>query len=154
MWTSEQRQRLAVEHQILQREGFDQFSVYHYPSGDTYSASGIASSSSGRHYHLYLPIPPRYPFQRPPLYVTDPDPLRLFNGSPVASLGVSHAMHTLMPHATGWPQICHWRDERWHSNILLQKVFLKAHIWLEAYEQHLATGRSLADFVPTMAGTV
>lgn len=154
MWTSEQRQRLAVEHQILQREGFDQFSVYHYPSGDTYSASGIASSSSGRHYHLYLPIPPRYPFQRPPLYVTDPDPLRLFNGSAVSSLSVSHAMHTLTPHAAGWPQICHWRDERWHSNILLQKVFLKAHIWLEAYEQHLATGRSLADFVPTMAGTV
>ena len=26
MWTFEQRQRLAVEHQILQREGFDQFS--------------------------------------------------------------------------------------------------------------------------------
>ena len=82
MWTSEQRQRLAVEHQILHREGFDQFSVYHYPSGDTYSASGIASSSSGRHYHLHLPIPPRYPSQRPPLYVTDPDPLRLFNGRP------------------------------------------------------------------------
>ena len=79
MWTSEQRQRLAVEHQILQREGFDQFSVYHHPSGDTYSASGIASSSSGRRYHLYIPIPSQYPFQRPPLYVTDPDPLRLFN---------------------------------------------------------------------------
>jgi hypothetical protein len=153
MWTFEQRQRLAVEHQILQREGFDQFSVYHHPSGDTYSASGIASSSSGRRYHLYIPIPSQYPFQRPPLYVTDPDPLRLFNGSPVSSLGVSHAMHTLTPHAAGWPQICHWRDARWHSSILLQKVFLKAHIWLEAYEQHLATGRSLADFVPTMAET-
>ena len=153
MWTSEQRQRLAVEHQILQREGFDQFSVYHYPSDDTYTASGIASSSSGRHYRLYIPIPPRYPLQRPPLYVTDPNPLRLFNGSPVSTLGVSHSMHTLTPHAAGWPQICHWRAERWHSNILLQKVFLKAHIWLEAYEQHLATGRSLADFVPTMAET-
>lgn len=65
-----------------------------------------------------------------------------------------HKRDTLTPHAAGWPQICHWRDERWHSNILLQKIFLKAHIWLEAYEQHLATGRSLADFVPTMAETV
>jgi hypothetical protein len=30
-------------------------------------------------------------------------------------------------------------------------VFLKAHIWIEAYEQHLETGGDLADFVPTMA---
>ena len=47
MWTSEQRQRLAVEHQILQREGFDQFSVYHYPSDDTYTASGIVAGLLG-----------------------------------------------------------------------------------------------------------
>lgn len=29
MWTTEQRQRLYVEHETLQREGFTQFSVYH-----------------------------------------------------------------------------------------------------------------------------
>lgn len=154
MWTHEQRQRLGVEHQVLQREGFDQFSVYRHPSDDSYSASGYATTSSGRRYHLLIPIPTRYPFERPPLYVTEPYPLRMFDGTLVSSLGVSHAMHTLTPHAAGWPQICHWRDARWHSNILLQKVFLKALLWLEAYEQHLATGRSLADFVTTMAEVV
>jgi hypothetical protein len=30
-------------------------------------------------------------------------------------------------------------------------VFLKGMIWIEAYEQHLATGRPLAEFVLTMA---
>jgi len=50
-------------------------------------------------------------------------------------------------------QICHWRDARWHSGIVLQKVFLKGLLWIEAYEQHLATGLSLADFVRTMAET-
>jgi hypothetical protein len=151
MWTSEQRQRLYVENEILKHEGFDQFAVWHHPSGDTYSASGRATANSGCHYMLYMPIPSGYPHQRPPLYVTDPDPLRMFDGNPVSSLGVSHQMHTLTPHAAGWPQICHWRDARWHPGIVLQKVFLKAHMWIEAYEQHLATGRPLADFVSTMA---
>jgi hypothetical protein len=48
-------------------------------------------------------------------------------------------------------QICHWRDGRWHSGILLLKVFLKGLLWIEAYEQHLATGRNLSEFVGTMA---
>lgn len=140
-----------MEHQVLQREGFDQFSVYHHASSDTYSASGTASANSGRRYYLYIPIPSGYPNERPPLYVTDPNPLRMFDGTPVSSLGVSHQMHTLTPHGSGWPQICHWRDTRWHSGILLQKVFLKGLLWIEAYEQHLATGRPLADFVLAMA---
>jgi hypothetical protein len=50
-------------------------------------------------------------------------------------------------------QICHWRDARWHSGILLYKVFLKGLLWIEAYEQHLATGRNLSEFVGTMTET-
>lgn len=151
MWTAAQRQRLVTEHQILQNEGFSQFSVYHQSAYDTYYASGVANSSSGRGYHLWTPIPSGFPAQRPPLYIIDPHPLRMANGTSISTLGVSHAMHTLQPHENGYVQICHWRDARWHSGIVLQKVFLKAHIWIEAYEQHLATGRDLADFVRTMA---
>jgi hypothetical protein len=151
MWTTDQRNRLAIEHQILQREGFSQFGVYHNKTSDSYYASGVATSSSGRRYTLYSPIPSGFPTERPPLYVTDPQPLLASDGTPISRLGVSHAMHTLAPHDTGWVQICHWRDARWHSGIVLQKIFLKAHIWIEAYEQHLATGQSLADFVRTMA---
>ena len=151
MWTPEQRQRLSLEHQILIGEGFDQFKVYYDPANDSYSASGYATAN--RQYYLYLPIPTAYPYQRPPLYVTDPNPLLMCDGRPVSSMGVSHYMHTLTPHAAGWPQICHWRDARWHSGIVLQKVFLKGLLWIEAYEQHLTTGRDIADFVRTMAET-
>jgi hypothetical protein len=152
MWTADQRIRLSIEHQILQREGFSHFSVYHDRDYDTYYASGIATSNSGRQYTLYSPIPSGFPTQRPPLYIIDPLPLRTTNGTPISQLGVSHAMHTLTPfEGKGWVQICHWREARWHSGIVLQKVFLKALIWIEAYEQHLATGRDLADFVRTMA---
>lgn len=153
MWTSEQRQRLLLENQILISEGFDQFQLYYDRTSDAYSVSGYATANSGRQYYLYIPIPSGYPYQRPPLYVTNPNPLTMYDGNAVSSLGVSHNMHTLVPHSAGWPQICHWRDARWHSGILLQKVLLKGLIWIEAYEQHLATGRPIADFVRTMAET-
>lgn len=153
MWTAEQRQRMGLEHQVLQREGFDQFSVYCDAGTDIYWASGFATSSSGRRYRLYVPIPAGYPYQRPPMYVTDPCPMWTSDGNLLSSVGVSHQMHTLAAHSSGWPQICHWRDARWHSGILLRKVFLKGLVWIEAYEQHLATGRPLADFVTTMGET-
>jgi hypothetical protein len=151
VWTASQRERLLLEHHVLQREGFEQFSVYYDKAADSYYASGTASANSGRQYRLYVPIPSGYPNQRPPMYITDPNPLRMFGGNPLTSVGVSHQMHTLTPHSIGWPQICHWRDTRWHSGILLQKVFLKGLIWIEAFEQHLATGSPLNDYVLTMA---
>jgi ubiquitin-protein ligase len=154
MWSDDQRRRLVLEHQVLQREGFDQFSVYHDKSDDTYWASGTGSANSGRQYKLHIPIPSGFPYQRPPMYLTSPYPLRGFDGSLVSSLGISHQMHTLAPDANGYVQICHWRDARWHSGIMLQKVFLKGLIWIEAFEQHLATGRPLAEFVSTMTEQV
>lgn len=153
MWTTEQRQRLYIEHETLQREGFTQFSVYHDKTSDSYYASGYATSNSGRRYGLYITIPSGYPFHRPLMYVTDPVPLLMRDGRKLASLGVAHAMHTLGPSSNGMVQICHWRDARWHSGILLFKVFLKGLLWIEAYEQHLATGRDISEFVGTMAET-
>jgi hypothetical protein len=153
MWTEQQRQRMWLEHLALQKEDLDQFSVYHDRSVDAYSSSGVATTSSGNHYLLWTPLPTGYPYERPSFYITDPQALRTFDGTLVSSLGVSHHMHTLTPHTSGWPQICHWRDVRWHSGIMLYKVYLKCLVWLEAYEQHLATGRPLADFVTTMAQT-
>ena len=151
MWTMDQRTRLAVEHQVMQREGLSQFGAYHRAENDTYYASGVATSNAGYRYSLYCPIPSGFPTQRPPLYITEPNPLLMKDGTRISSLGVSHAMHTLTPHENGWVQICHWRDARWHAGIVLQKVFLKAHLWIEAYEQHVITGNSLADFVRSMA---
>ena len=153
MWTTDQLQRLYLEHHALIREGLDQFGVYHDKPSDVCWAAGYATSNAGFRYRLYIPIPSGYPYQRPSMYITDPQPLLMRDGSRVSSLGVSHSMHTLTPHEHGWPQLCHWRDARWHSGIMLHKVFLKGLLWIEAYEQHIATGQPLADFVRTMAET-
>jgi hypothetical protein len=40
MWSTEQRQRLYLEHQVLQREEFTQFGVYYTQASDTYNACG------------------------------------------------------------------------------------------------------------------
>jgi len=153
MWTTKQRERLVVEHQVLQREEFKQFSVYYDQAADTYSANGWAVSASGHRYRLYIVIPSGFPDERPLMYITDPLPLLMRDGSKVSALGVSHYMHTLAPSSNGMVQICHWRDARWHPGILLYKVFLKGLLWIEAYEQHLATGRNLSEFVGTMTET-
>lgn len=151
MWRNDQRQRLAAEHMTLQQEGMTQFSVYHDKTYDNYYGAGWATSNSGKQYRFYLSIPTNFPDGRPELYITDPNPLRASDGTRISALGVSHAMHTLAPSSSGWVQVCHWRADRWHSGILLYRVFLKGLLWFEAYEQHLATGRPLSEFVATMA---
>lgn len=151
MWTAEQRQRLGLEHAILQQEGFSQFSIYWDKGDDSYYASGVTLSNSGRRYGLHISIPSGFPDERPPMYLTEPFPLLMADGTRVFSLGVSHQMHTLAPLSNGLVQLCHWREARWRSGIKLQQVFLKGLLWIEAYEQHLTTGRPLAEFVPTMA---
>jgi len=150
MWTDDQRRRLYLENEVLHKEDFTQFSVYWYRSSDSYEASGTTSSSSGKLYTLAVPIPTGFPQERPKMYLTSPFPLYTASGNLVSSLGTSHDMHTLTPLSGGQVQICHWRDDRWHSGIMLHKVFLKGLLWIEAYEQHLATGRPLAEFVSTM----
>ena len=147
---SDQYQRLVLENRILHQEGFTQFSIYRDDTTGKYYVAGYTNSNSGRSYRLYISIPAGYPQQRPAMYITDPCPLRMRDGSLITALGVSHNMHTLAPSENGMVQICHWREDRWHSNILLHKVILKGLIWIEAYEQHLATGQPLADFVRTM----
>jgi hypothetical protein len=59
-------------------------------------------------------------------------------------------MHTLANGPRGEVQICHWRDDRWHSAITLNKVMIKVVLWLEAYEQYLSSGKAIAEFVKTM----
>lgn len=150
MWTQAQRERLVLEHRILQQAGLSQFGVHHDRSRDDYYVLGTASTNSGNGYGLWIPIPRGYPERRPPLYVLSPKVLRNASGGSVNALGLSHLMHTLESGPGSIVQICHWRDARWHAGITLDKVLLKGLLWLEAYEQHLVTGKPIDSFVRTM----
>lgn len=143
--------RLVLENQILQRSGFSQFQVYRSQHGQSFYLWGAHKTNSGSAYSIWSPIPSRYPSQRPPVYVWEPNPLAAYRyGESINGYGVSHYMHTLSNGPNGEVQICHWRDERWHSGITLDKVMLKVVLWLEAYEQYLSSGATISEFVRTM----
>ena len=144
-------ERLILENKILENDGMSQFQVYRNPDGQTYALTGTHHANSGNTYEIWIPIPDYYPDRRPPVYVSTPNPLWSYKyEKTVNSLGLSHAMHTLSNGPNGEVQICHWRDDRWHSGITLNKVMIKAMIWFEAYEQHFETGDSIDNFVRTM----
>lgn len=143
-------ERLTLENQVLQRDGMPQFKVYCGRAGG-YFLWGEHRTNAGRSYTLRAPLPVGFPNSRPPLYIQAPNPLWGFSSSrTINSYGVSHAMHTFENGPKGEVQICHWRSDRWHSGITLNKVMIKAMLWLEAYEQHLSTGSDIAEFVKTM----
>lgn len=144
-------ERMRLEQAILHQDGLTQFSVYFDQPSLSYYLWGTHETSSHRSYDLWIPIPQLYPHQRPPLYIARPVLLPTANRGTVNALGVSHAMHTLANGPNGVVQICHWRDDRWHAALTLNKVVIKGLIWLEAYEQHLATGQPITGFVRTMS---
>lgn len=142
-------ERLNFENQILEAEGMSQFRVY--AGTGTYYLWGEHRTNAGYSYHLWSPLPSDFPTGRPPVYVHSPNPLWGFGSArTINSYGISHAMHTLENGPNQEVQICHWRSDRWHSGLTLNRVMLKTMLWLEAYEQHVATGANIESFVRTM----
>jgi len=60
----------------------------------------------------------------------------------------SHEMHTLASEH-GFTRICHYGNTSWRPNVALNKVYLKCRVWLEAYEEHLRSGDTMADLLGT-----
>jgi hypothetical protein len=145
-------ERLRYENQVLVNSGLAQFQIHRYKEVDAYYLWGEQVSNSGARYSIYSPIPNGFPDARPPVYIYKPNPLPAFlPGTTINSYGRSHSMHTLEKGSNGEVQICHWRDDRWHSGITFNKVMIKVLIWLEAYEQHRSSGEPIDNFVRTMA---
>ena len=147
-------ERLILENQILDREGFSQFKIYVGQTPGTYYLWGAHRTNAGNSYQIQSPIPSGYPYSKPSVYVHQPNPLWGYGHlRTINCYGVSHNMHALSNGPNGEVQICHWHSDRWHSGITLNRVMLKVVLWLEAYEQHLATGKDICDFVRTMSQT-
>lgn len=101
-------------------------------------------TQSGKVYRLNIKLKPDYPNSLPSVYVVYPLPLLKHDGSAIS--GASHDMHTL---SNDGPkiQLCHYKPENWNPNHSLYRVILKARIWLEAYEGHLATGNPIDNYL-------
>lgn len=147
-------ERIILENQILNRDGLTQFQVYVGQSFGSYFLWGEHKTNGQNSYKIHSPIPHDYPYSKPPMYIYEPNPLWRFGfDRTINSYGASHSMHTWTNGPNGEVQICHWNADRWHSGITLNRVMLKVVLWLEAYEQHLATGKDISNFVSTMSQT-
>ncbi len=142
MWNSEQRSRLAFERSLIAKD-MPQFSFMNL-THDTY-VCGCVRTNSGKSYQVEVRLPPDYPDEQPELYVTSPSVLRMRNGwQSLNQLGTSHSYHTYRSER-GCVKICFVRD--WDPSMSCLLVLLKAHLWLEAYEAHLKTGRPICEFL-------
>ena len=106
------------------------------------------TSASGRSYNLKIVIPPDYPNSLSQVFVMYPKPDKFVDhrGKPLYQYGPDHNMHLLHPNGK-FAQLCHFLKDDWHPNCSLYLVAVKCALWLEVYEQHLATGQPIDTFV-------
>ena len=136
-------QRLQDETLILDKYFPRKYRFENLNSSNEFLDVGI-KTQSGKVYRINIKLEPDYPSSLPRVYVVYPLPLLKYGGSILN--GLSHAMHTLYNDGDKI-QICHYKNENWNPNQSLYKIMLKARIWLEAYEGHLRTGKSIDDYL-------
>jgi len=120
------QERLILENQLLERDGLSQFQVYRNEHRESFYLWGAHNTNCGKTYTIWSPLPTLYPDRRPPVYIHIPNPLPSYvTSQSLNSYGLSHNMHTLKNGPHREVQICHWRDDRWHSAITLNKVMIK-----------------------------
>lgn len=141
-WSDVQRKRLAEERAILQRF-FPSFRWID-PVGDT-KLEGTVKTNSSKLYEIRIYIPPDYPNSIPSVVVLKPTLLD-HKGGDLRVQGMSTLMHTL-ENRDGYLTVCHYRPDRWQPHITLYKIIIKVRLWLEAYEGHRTTGKTMDDYL-------
>jgi len=127
--------RYQIELGVLQNSTIKS-KQYKFMDMDTpypYLAVAIQTNSL-RCYVVKIDLSDNYPYNIPKVFITSPKPLLTRSGG--SMLQASHSMHTL----TGY--------EDWAPNrITLYQIIIKVRIWLEMYECHLKTGKTLDEFL-------
>jgi len=140
------RQRLDAEQRVL-AEHFPSF-IFHDLDTPTGRVDGVLTSNTDTAYKVRLYLRD-FPDEVPQAFIMDPI-LQHVNGYPLAELGGDERFHVLRPDGMGHVQICHFPDRYWRSSVTLQHVILKVRVWLEAYEGHHNTGRTIDNFLAHM----
>jgi hypothetical protein len=87
-----------------------------------------------------------YPFRQPDLYIVEPRELPLFRSSKtLRDLGTSHDFHVNASSATEGVKVCFTNN--WEASHTCVKVFMKLALFLEAYDEHLRCGKTIAELL-------
>ncbi|MBM3879458.1 MAG: hypothetical protein FJ387_07015 [Verrucomicrobia bacterium] len=138
--------RYRIEKTILEQNFSRRSAFVDRYNPETFSLRVGLKCSSGQAYQLRIRIPPDYPNSIPRAYVMTPADLRDRAGQSLAQRSPSHDMHLLSPDGNQI-QLCHYKPANWHPNVTLYKVALKCLVWLEAYENHMLTGKPIDHFL-------
>jgi len=138
--------RLKIETTILDRFMPGRYRFVKLQSPSEAHLLAALRTSAGNSYQVMILLKDDYPACVPRAYLMGPERLKTHRGKLLASLETSHDMHLLDPR-NGMPRLCHYKPENWHPNVTLYKVALKCLIWLEAYENHMLTGKPITHYV-------
>lgn len=97
----------------------------------------VVKTNNGKVYVLHYNLS-NFPAAKPSVYVTQM--LYTKNGEPMNSPSAPN--HTL-DSWNGWTQLCHYSSDQWTTDITLWHIYLKCRVWLEVYQTHLRTGRTM-----------
>jgi hypothetical protein len=145
IWSESQIIRLATEVAILAVE-LPHFAFYDRSQAELTTVRGTHTSSGGKTYNLCVRLRSSFPHDLPGLYVTSPSPLYGFGGKTIQSYGTNHDMHVWAPDWNNFVKICHCKSEYWSASNTIVSVIMKGFLWLEAFEAHCRTGRTIDSY--------
>ena len=148
MWSSLQRRRLALDKSILEKFFAGKVNWINQTSAGNTKVEVQMTTSNNKYYTLRVYVPKDYPNACPTMVVSSHGPLRKRNGDTFGCCGYDHTLGT----QDGSTVICHFRPSLWTAENTLYQVFMKGLLWLEAYEGHLRTGKSLSVYLKEMPG--
>jgi len=108
-------------------------------------------TNSDNNYTLRIYLAKDYPNACPELKVSYPTNLKKKDGTDLTTTSVTD--HTLSS-SDKLVQLCHFRDNLWTSENTLYQIFMKGLLWLEAYEAHKRTGKSIGAYLREMPSSL
>ena len=132
------------------RRNYSGFRVQDICNPERAGVIGCMRTNSNKTYVLWIPLQ-GFPDSAPPMYVVEPQGLLDCDGQLLSEKGASSSFHLLSP-KNGSIQICHYNDQFWSDAVTLSKVLMKGRLWLEAYEQHMRSGKAISHYLPHMSG--
>ncbi len=144
-WSEAQVVRLEVEEALLSEE-LPHFTMHNRHENGLTTVYGDYKSTAGASYRLCLWLKAGYPHSMPSLYVVEPAPLIGYGGKEMNSYGASHVMHCWPPDWNNYLKICHCKENIWTPSETVVGVLMKGFLWLEAFEAHKRTGRTIDEF--------
>jgi len=148
-WSEEQKKRLGSEKTILDTY-FPQAKWY-----DVKVSTGACrvvcpfKTVGGNKYEVTIYLVKGFPTTRPDMYLTYPKPCYTYDSRDLSTIGPSSAMH-LLSSKDGCAQLCHCRPDHWSPKTTLYQILNKAAIWVQAFDFHKTTGKTMDKFLAEM----